>query len=294
MRHLGDFLEYIKNIKHYTPNTFIAYKRDLEQFFIFCESDQKYDLDALNHQQIRNWIISLMENGCSARTVNRKISSLKTFCRYLVKEGIIGTNPVARVLTPKSYKKLPVFVNEKQMNFLLDEVVFGDDFTGMRNRLIIETFYNTGIRLTELINLKTVDIYGDGSALKVTGKRNKERMIPITRDFYNDIVEYMRIRNENVAFENDDHLFLTSGGKRLYPRLVYRVVTQYLSLVTTADKKSPHILRHSFATAILNRGADLNAIKDLLGHANLSATEVYTHNTFEKLKTIYKQAHPRA
>lgn len=294
MNHFGDFLDYIKNIKHYASNTLISYQKDLEQFFAFSAGDNKYDLEALNHQQIRNWIVYLMENGNSSRTVNRKISSLKTYCRYLVKEGVISTNPVARVLTPRADKKLPAFVNEKQMNFLLDDVIFGDDFTGMRNKLIIETFYNTGIRLSELINLKIVDIYDDNPAIKVTGKRNKQRLIPINKDFYHDIQKYIGIRNASVINTDGDYLFVTSGGKRLYPRLVYRVVRQYLSIVTTADKKSPHILRHSFATAILNKGADLNAIKELLGHANLSATEVYTHNTFEKLKSIYKQAHPRA
>lgn len=294
MKHFGDFLDYIKNIKHYAPNTLISYQKDLEQFFAFSGRDNKYDLEALNHQQIRNWIVYLMENGHSSRTVNRKISSLKTYCRYLVKEGVISTNPVTRVLTPRADKKLPAFVNEKQMNFLLDDVIFGDDFTGMRNKLIIETFYNTGIRLSELINLRTVDIYDDSPAIKVTGKRNKQRLIPINKDFYHDIQEYIGIRDAAVMQTDGDYLFVTSSGKRLYPRLVYRVVRQYLSIVTTADKKSPHVLRHSFATAILNKGADLNAIKELLGHANLSATEVYTHNTFEKLKSIYKQAHPRA
>jgi integrase/recombinase XerC len=235
-----------------------------------------------------------MEQGNSARTVNRKISSLNAYCKYLLNEGLINGNPVSRILTPKGKKQLPGFIQEKQMNHLLDEVAFGSDFTGMRNKLIIETFYYTGIRRSELIQLRPGDINADGPSIKVTGKRNKERLIPVTNEFHRSLNDYMEARNAHFTASHDDYLFLTGKGAKLYPKLVYRIVRQFLTLVTTADKKSPHVLRHSFATHLLNNGADLNAIKELLGHSNLSATEVYTHNTFEKLKSIYKQAHPRA
>jgi len=248
----------------------------------------------IDHHQIRNWIVELMESGNTARTANRKISALKTYFKYLLKEGIITVNPVAKVLTPKSDKKLPVFVNENQMNHLLDDIEFGDDFSGFRNRLIIETFYNTGARLSELISLKVTDVDFSQQVMKVLGKRNKERIIPLSSSFSDLLEKYSRTREATFPNDGNEWLFLTGAGKKLYPRLVYRIVNRFLSLVTTLDKKSPHILRHTFATHILNQGADLNAIKELLGHANLSATEVYTHNTFEKLKSVYKQAHPRA
>ena len=238
--------------------------------------------------------MELMESGNTARTANRKISALKTYFKYLLKEGIITVNPVAKVLTPKSDKKLPVFVNENQMNHLLDDIEFGDDFSGFRNRLIIETFYNTGARLSELISLKVTDVDFSQQVMKVLGKRNKERIIPLSSSFSDLLEKYSQTREVTFPNDGNEWLFLTGTGKKLYPRLVYRIVNRFLSLVTTLDKKSPHILRHTFATHILNQGADLNAIKELLGHANLSATEVYTHNTFEKLKSVYKQAHPRA
>jgi integrase/recombinase XerC len=211
-----------------------------------------------------------------------------------LKEGIITVNPVSFVVTPKTEKKLPGFVSEKKMNILLDETMFGNDYTGIRNHLIIETFYNTGIRLSELINLKTFDVSADGPSLRVLGKRNKERVIPVAQEFYSAIEAYMKVRQEYVTVDTEGFLFITSAGRKMYPRLVYRIVNNYLSTVTTAEKKSPHVLRHSFATNILNRGADLNAIKELLGHSNLSATQVYTHNTFEKLKSVYKGSHPRS
>ena len=294
MKHCGDFIEYIKNIKHYSYHTVVSYENDLKQFFSFCADDSKYDQDALDRHQIRKWIVHLIENGISPRSVNRKISTLKTYCRYLLKEGIIKVNPVSMIITPKTEKKLPGFVSDKKMDLLLDETDFGDDFKGIRNKLIIETFYNTGIRLSELINIKTFDIYADGPSIKVLGKRNKERIIPVTPVFYEIILSYIKVRQDYVTTESEGFLFINEDGKKLYPRLVYRIVNRYLSMVTTAEKKSPHVLRHSFATNILNKGADLNAIKELLGHSNLSATQVYTHNTFEKLKSIYKQAHPRA
>jgi integrase/recombinase XerC len=209
-----------------------------------------------------------------------------------MKEGVISVNPVLKVLSPKSEKKLPVFVREPQMDHLLDDIEFGDDYKGMRNRLIIETFYNTGMRIAELINIKTYDVDLGKQVIKVLGKRNKERILPLSPEFAKILESYARIKEE--TFPQSEWFFFTYKGNRLYQRFVYRVVHKYLALVTTLDKKSPHVLRHTFATHMLNKGADLNAIKELLGHANLSATEVYTHNTFEKLKSVYKQAHPRA
>jgi integrase/recombinase XerC len=210
-----------------------------------------------------------------------------------MREGVIRVNPLNKVLSPKSEKKLPVFIMENQMDVLLDEVDFGDDYSGYRNRMLIETLYDTGIRRSELIGIKTASIDFETNVLRVTGKRNKERIIPMDAGFAGMLKKYMDFKKSEFP-ESGDWLFVTVHGKKMYPKLVYRIVTSFLSLVTTSEKKSPHILRHSFATHMLNKGADLNAIKELLGHANLSATEVYTHNTFEKLKSVYKQAHPRA
>lgn len=294
MRHFGDFLQYIQYVKHYSPHTVLSYRRDLEQFFQHCSADSETDESTLDHHLIRSWIVHLMESGNTARTTNRKLSAVKTYFRYLLREGVVATNPVARVLAPKSVKRLPVFLNEKQMDTLLEECSFGEDFEGLRNRTIIETFYQTGTRRAEIIQLKISDINFSQSQMKVLGKRNKERIIPLSREFCDTLAVYVQAREVEFPDTTEDWLFLTRSGRCLYPRLVQRIVTQFLSLVTTEDKKSPHVLRHSFATHLLNQGADLNAIKELLGHSNLSATEVYTHNTFEKLKSVYNQAHPRA
>lgn len=294
MRHFGDFLQYIKFIKHYSPNTVLSYQKDLEQFFLYSSFDSDSDESTVNARHIREWMVHLMENGNTARTTNRKVSALKRYFGYLLKEGIISVNPAKRVLTPKMDKKLPVFVSENHMDNLLDQVEFGEDFTGFRNRVLIETFYNTGMRLSELVNLQTADIDTGQQTIKVLGKRNKERIIPVSPAFLALLQEYMSERTKEFPGLGAGYLFLTPSGKKIYPRLVYRIVHRFLAMVTTVDKKSPHVLRHTFATHMLNKGADLNAIKELLGHANLSATEVYTHNTFEKLKSVYKQAHPRA
>lgn len=290
MKQVYSFLDYLAKVKHYSGHTVISYKNDLEQFFEFCELPEGHIPD---HQKIRNWIISLMNNDLSARTVNRKISSLKSFYRYLIREGIIEFNPVKKVIMPKTDKKLPVFVNEASMDILLDDVSFNNDFEGIRNRLIIEMLYYTGIRVSELVELKCSNINLYENTLKVVGKRNKERIIPILPELVSSIRSYYSNRSDIQNIDHD-YFYVTPKGKKLYSRLVYRVVNQFLSLVTTIDKKSPHVLRHTFATHMLNKGADLNAIKEILGHANLSATEIYTHNTFEKLKKVYKQAHPRA
>jgi integrase/recombinase XerC len=290
MKQVENFIRYITTIKHYSGHTVTSYKKDLEQFMAFCSLPEGHFPD---HHHIREWIVDLMDRGMTARSVNRKLSSLKSFYHFLVREGMLESNPVKRVILPKTIKKLPVFVHEKNMDMLLDNINFGEDFEGLRNRLIIEMLYFTGMRVNELTGLKCSDLNLYESSLKVLGKRNKERIIPLIPEIVSTLNEYLVKRSEMPA-GNNESLLLTVKGKKVYNRMAYRIVHQYLTLVTTLDKRSPHVLRHTFATHMLNKGADLNAIKEILGHANLSATEVYTHNTFEKLKKIYKQAHPRA
>ena len=294
MKHKESFLNYLKNQKRYSVRTVRAYSDDLEQFYSFCSFSQEGEqILQVDHKHIRKWIASLMDNQISARSVRRKISALKSFYKYLNKEGKVSDNPVKRIVPPKIEKKLPAFVSTEHMNTLLNNTEFGIDFEGLRNRLIIDLFYQTGIRLSELINLKIIDIDSFSMQLKVLGKRNKERIIPIAKGLKNSINEYLVERNR-IENQAQDFLFITKKGNQMYPRSIYRVVNNYLRLITTIEKKSPHVLRHTFATHMLNAGADLNAIKEILGHSNLSATEIYTHNTFKKLKSIYKQAHPRA
>ncbi len=294
-RHILSFLKYIQFEKRYSNHTVISYKNDLSQFFQFCR--QHYDqlaIQEINHRQVRSWIVYLIEAEVSVRSVNRKITSLKSFFKFLLREKVISVSPMDKVIPPKMSKKLPGFVEEKQINLLLDEFDFGDDFEGVRNKIIIEMFYLTGIRKSELINLKIFDINFSNQTIKVLGKRNKERIVPYNKIFNTSLKQYFDMRSEIVGNENIEYLFLTKKANKIYPKLVYKIVNNYLNYVTTIEKKSPHVLRHTFATHMLNHGADLNAIKELLGHSNLSATQVYTHNTFEKLKQIYNQAHPRA
>jgi len=288
------FLKYLQFEKRYSSNTVISYNNDLTQFFKFCENVSDNDSETtVTHRTIRNWIVFLVEKSYSTRSVNRKITTLKSYYRFLLREGIIENNPLDKVLSPKIKKRLPSFVEKEKMDFLLDEVKFGDDFCGVRDRLIIEMFYSTGMRLSELVNLSlhSVDMYNQ--TLKVLGKRNKERIIPFSTNLKKQITEYLELR-ERLPVNNNDFFFITEKGRQVYQKMIYNLVNKYLSLVTSLEKRSPHVLRHTFATQMLNNGADLNAIKELLGHSNLSATQIYTHNTFEKLKKIYKQAHPRA
>lgn len=296
--HSDSFIKYLQFEKRYSSHTIRSYSIDLEQFFSFCKHSLKH-FDPLNisHKIIRSWIVYLMENNISPRSVNRKITTLKSFYKFLIREKLIAHNPLDKILSLKINKKLPFFVEEAQMNILLSGtsgIDFGDDYEGFRNRLIIEMFYLTGIRLSELINLKNTDVDTQNLTIKVLGKQNKERIIPFSKNFKKSIDEYVEKKNKSLNLQQNNYFFLTKKGNKIYEKLVYRVVNKYLHFVTTIEKKSPHILRHTFATHILNKGADLNAIKELLGHANLSATQIYTHNTFEKLKKIYKQAHPRA
>ncbi|MGC9373726.1 MAG: tyrosine-type recombinase/integrase [Bacteroidales bacterium] len=289
------FLKYLHTEKRFSKHTIRSYENDIRQFSLFItNSGYNTEIQNANEKIIRSWIVSMMEKGFSSLTINRKISTLKTFYKFLIREGYTTINPMDKVTSPKPSKKIPAFVDEQHISNLLDDFSFGDDFPGIRNKTIIEMFYNTGMRLSELIELKTVDVNLLAGTLKVLGKRNKERIIPIHQSFVNTLKQYLKAKDAQYPSLQHNYFFVTDKGNKLYEKFVYRIVNKYLKFVSTIEKKSPHILRHTFATHLLNRGADLNAIKELLGHANLSATQVYTHNTFEKLKSIYKQAHPRA
>ncbi len=293
MTRIDKFLKYLQAEKRYARHTIKAYKNDLNQFHAFCQENGTEGMD-LHFKTIRSWVVYLMDTGYSSRSVHRKLTTLRTYCKYLIKTGVMDANPLDRVLKPKLSKRVPAFVDEGNMDRLLDEYAFGEDFTGIRNRLVIDLLYQTGMRQSELIGLKTGSVDPEGKTLKVTGKRSRERIIPMNGELVTAIENYILLRGMVLEESGQDSLILTEKGKPAYEKLIYRIVNKYLTLVTTLDKRSPHVLRHTFATHMLNRGADLNSIKELLGHANLSATQVYTHNTFKKLKSIYNQAHPRA
>ena len=295
MDHKESFLQYLKIEKRYSPLTVRSYLNDLDQF------DKYLNLQGLSgkpeeigYHDVRSWIVSLIENGYSPVSIHRKISSLRVFYRHLRREGLVTNDPLEKVVLPKIRKRLPVFVDEGSLGKLLDEYEFGDDFDGIRNRTIIEMLYTTGMRRAELTGLRDADVDISGASVKVTGKRNKQRIIPLLKPFTAKLENYVRIRSEKFPDNRPEWFFVGNKGNKLYDKYVYNTVRKYLSMVTTIEKKGPHILRHTFATHMLNNGADLNSIKEFLGHANLSATQIYTHNSFEKLRKIYKQAHPRA
>lgn len=290
---LERFLNYITYEKRFSKHTTQAYEKDIEQYRLFLET-QEADILSANHHHIRGWIISLMESGAETRTVNRKVSSLKTLYKFLVKENIIDVNPTYYLVTPKIPKKLPVFLEEAKLVQLLDSDVFAKDFFGLRDRLVIELLFGTGIRLSELISLNIFRIDLGERKIKVLGKRNKERIIPLTHTLVSLIQDYLFFKKNQFSDNNLDTLIVTNKGSAAYPKFIYRIVKNYLSLISTKSKKSPHVLRHSFATALLNAGADIAVIKELLGHANLASTQIYTHNSIERIKSIYKQAHPKA
>jgi len=292
------FINHIKYARRLSANTIKAYQNDLTQFCDYLvKSYDITDVAQANHQNIRSWLVFLIDHSISPKSINRKITTLKSFYKYLIRENVIQENPMLKIISPKSPKLLPSFIKESDMDQLNLNVDFGADFSGIRDKLILDTFYSTGIRLSELINLKASDVDLSNQTIKVLGKRSKERIVPITQSLSISISQYLALRQLIMTennLENNEYFFITKTGKQTYPKLVYRIVTKYLAYVSKNPKKNPHTLRHSFATSMLNHGADLNAVKEILGHSNLAATQIYTHNTIEKLKKIYKQAHPRA
>lgn len=282
------FLHYLTFEKRYSDHTTLAYAQDLLQFEGFLEENQ-LDLISVKHLHVRSWIVSLIENEMTNKSVNRKLACLRTFYKWLRKEGLMDTNPIQKIQGPKNEKRLPVFAKESELKHERIHGVFGEDFEGIRDELMFELFYQTGIRLSELINLKDTDVV-DGR-IKVLGKRNKERLIPIAPNLFSSIQGF--IAKKRRLLGDTASLLVLKNGNKMYPAFVYRKINYYLSVVTSLDKKSPHVLRHTFATHMLNRGSGLETLKDLLGHANLSATQVYTHNSFAQLTQIYSQAHPR-
>jgi len=295
------YIDYLQYEKRYSTHTVLAYHSDLDDFSGFISMQYNIsDLLQVDHTLIRSWLISLIDRKISTRSVNRKLSSIKSFYRYCQRQGLLTSNPMLKVVAPRTSKQLPVFLTHDNLENLLQKVAFEDSYEGTRDKMILTLFYATGIRRAELVQITIPDIDLNSGTLKVTGKRNKERIVPLGEQVIIQMNEYLYERkhflseNKTVAANNCTSLFVTSKGLPVYPRLIYNIVHKKLSEIASNNKLSPHVLRHTFATHMLDDGADLNAIKEILGHSSLAATQVYTHNSIEKLKTIYKQAHPRA
>jgi integrase/recombinase XerC len=290
---VNDFFSYLNLQKRFSPLTAKSYRADLHQFFIFMEEEVgEFKLAEINHHHIRHFIASLIDGGMSPVSVNRKLSALRSFFRFLAKKGTVGNNPTQKVQGPRIPKRLPAFIDENHLGTIFSSLSFEPGFNGTRDKLVVDLLYQTGIRRAEIINLKEQDVDVFNDQLKVLGKRNKERVIPFGKELRSNILNYISEKKTNgLTCEN---LLVTLKDKPLSPQTITRIVKVILSNVTTGKKKSPHVLRHSFATHLLNHGADINAVKELLGHANLSATQIYTHNTIDKLKKSYNQAHPRS
>lgn len=292
---IDTFLKHLQYEKRASPNTVLAYQNDLHQFHTFLQEESSdTDVPGADYTLIRSWIIRLVESGIEAPSVNRKIACLRTFFKFLLRREIIAKDPMVKIKVLKTKKKLPGFVKEGDMVNLLDNQTFDESFEGCRDQLILEMFYGTGIRLSELIFLKEKSVDTLNRTIKVLGKRNKERVIPFSSGLVLIIERYLTIRNREVDIKEHGNLFVTANGEPCYPMMIYRTVKKYLDAFTSVEKRSPHILRHTYATHLLNKGAELNAVKDLLGHSSLAATQVYTHNSMEKIKKVFEQAHPKA
>ena len=288
------FLDYLRLERNYSEKTIVSYRTDLLEFEgFFKKVDAELDFTRVDADVIRNWTVSLMDDGRAATSVNRKLSSLRSFYRFLLKRKVVSVDPMLKVVGPKKKKPLPSFVREKDMDRLLDELLYDESFEGCRDRTILEMFYATGMRRSELIGLNDADVDLSAKLIKVTGKRNKQRLIPFGDELAEDLLNYIKVRNETLS-QGAEAFFVLENGARMYSEAIYRLVRRYLSGVVMLKKRSPHVLRHTFATAMLNGKAELRAVKELLGHESLATTEVYMHTTFEELKKVYEQAHPRA
>jgi len=289
------FIDYLKFEKRYSEHTVRSYRDDLVSFFDFLQEQfGRVSLNEITSALIRSWLASLKSNYVSSRSINRKISSLKSFFKYHLRAGNIDHTPLSNIISPKMNKRLPVYVEQKDMGILFSHIQFPDTWNGKTDKLLMEIFYNTGMRLNELINIKESQVDFGNRTIKILGKGNKERIIPLSPEISSEIKKYVRKKREDLRQFDEEHLLINGNGKKLYAKYVYLCVKKYLGVVTTIDKKSPHVLRHTFATHLTNSGAELNSIKELLGHSSLAATQVYTHNTIEKLKDVYKKAHPKA
>lgn len=287
------FLKYLSSERRCSKHTIQAYRKDLDQLsdYLLSEFDIK-DLIQVKHALLRGWLVYLTEQGISPRSINRKIATAKSFFKFLLAREYIELNPADKLKPLKTEMDLPSFVKESEMEVLLNQIEFGDDFSGIRDKLLLELIYSTGCRLSELAGLRETDVNFYENTIRVLGKRNKERILPVSKTLLSLVEEYKVFKEQ--AGMNSQFLLITDSGKPLYPMFIYRSVKKYLSQVTTLSKKSPHVLRHTFATHLLNKGADLNAVKELLGHTSLAATQVYTHNSIDKLKAAFDQAHPKA
>lgn len=289
------FLKYIRFEKRYSPKTVRSYQTDLTQFQDYLNKEfSGTPPEEANYGLVRSWIVSLVEEKLDPLSVNRKIACLRSYYKFLMRQELITKDPMVKIKILKTSKKLPHFVNEQDVVKLLDHNDFAQDHEGIRDQLILELFYGTGMRLAELISLKETDINLKDHTMKVLGKRNKERVIPFSASLVPLLKSYLQIRNRDIEKQDHHFLLVTEAGKPVYPVLVNRIVKRYLKAYTSVEKKSPHVLRHSYATHLLNKGAEINAVKDLLGHSSLAATQVYTHNSMEKLKKVFEQAHPKA
>ena len=289
------FLDYLKFQKRYSQHTVISYRNDLTDFFDFIERQfGTLALSEINTSFVRSWLAGLKEKGMESKTINRKISTLKSFFKYQLKQGLLQSSPVATIFSAKVKNRLPQFVSESDINTLFNYMEFPDDWRGKTDRLLFELLYNTGIRKAELLMLKETHLDTTNSTIKVLGKGNKERILPVSKELNRLMQQYVADKGINFKIADTEILLVNEKGKKLYPKYIYNVVTKYLAAVTTIDKKSPHVLRHTFATHLMNNGADINAVKELLGHSSLAATQIYTHNTIEKLKEVHNKAHPKA
>ena len=289
------FLDFIKFQKRYSGHTIISYQHDLVSFFDFLQMQfGEMPLKEIKSTFIRSWLAQLKQDGLESKSITRKISALKSFFKFQLRQQQISVSPMATILSPRLKKRLPQYVEKGDIQTLFTQVEFPDNWDGKTHRLLIQLLYNTGIRQAELVGLKESQVDLHNQSIKVLGKGGKERIIPVSKELMRILMDYISSKKEHFEAFDKECLFINARGRKLYPRYVYNAVRHYLGMVTTIDKKSPHVLRHSFATHLMNNGADINAVKELLGHSSLAATQIYTHNTIEKLKDIHRKAHPKA